>query len=160
LQDLKRALENNPDVAQVARDFNLVSPSEQQHLENDWFSDGPDGWWKRAQPVAPIIREGFIVAIGEALDNGVPLDCYWICYSKAGEGCCRNIVEFFCGVNERQVTVMIHTPGAEVLSIPRPPHTETEPIWVISRDEQNNIVPFRPTYARTPDYVPGVPLPQ
>ena len=149
LERLLQALQTNPSVADVAMDLELISPSEHRHLVDDWFN--VNGWWQGAQPVEPIIAQGFILACQQALRHRLPLDCYWICYSEAGGRCCRDTVEFFCGLNDRQVTVMIHTPAPEQV-LPRPPLTETEPIYVVRRGETGDIETIQPMHARTPDY--------
>jgi hypothetical protein len=135
---LQRVLDDltaSVDVADVAEQHGLVNQAEKQHLITDWFTN----WWPDAQPVEPIVAQGFKVAIGEALKRELPLDCYWLCEPghddnhqhppSGGEG----TVEVAVCWSDQQVTVMINTPGPGDLSIPPVPATVDEPILVVKR---------------------------
>jgi hypothetical protein len=155
LQQLHDALDvPNPKLSAIALQFRLVSPSEQAHLLKDWFdSDSDRRWWENAQPVEPIVAAGFKLAIQQALDRNLPLDCYWVCYGEREMRCCRDQVEFNCCVSDQQVTVIIQTPAPELLSITRPAMTETDPIFVVKREDRNSpITTTQPRYAATPDF--------
>lgn len=103
-------------IANVAEKHGLVNPLEKQHLELDWFTN----WWPAAQPVEPILMQGFKVALGEAISRGLPLDVYWLCepgHDTAVEGHDHGptggdgTVEVAVCWSAQQVTVLIDTPG-------------------------------------------------
>jgi hypothetical protein len=111
LNDLNAPGARIPDIAER---HGLVTPPERQHLELDWFTN----WWPGAQPVEPILLRGFQVALTEAVNRNLPLDCYWMCepdheghitsdeHPEGGSG----TVEVAVCLSPRQVTVLIDTP--------------------------------------------------
>ena len=105
-----------PSIANIAEKHGLVTPLEKEHLTLDWFTN----WWPAAQPVEPILAEGFKVALREAIERNLPLDFYWLCEPghdgqvgtghhgpTGGEG----TVEVAVCWSDQQVTVLIDTPG-------------------------------------------------
>jgi hypothetical protein len=131
-------------IPNIAESHGLVSPGEKQHMVSDWFTN----WWPAAQPVEPILIEGFKVALTEAINRNLPLDCYWLCEPghnapgshdhgpTGGDG----TVEVAVCWSDRQVTVLIDTPGpGHFANLPELTTIQetllvSEPIKVIFRD--------------------------
>jgi hypothetical protein len=149
LADLNAAAASIPAIAES---HGLVTPAEKQHMIADWFGH----WWPAAQPVEPILVEGFKVALTEAINRGLPLDCYWLCepgHDAAetgghahGEHGGPGTVEVAVCWSSRQVTVLINTPGpghfAELPEMTTLQESQlvTEPIKVVFRNSPSDPV--------------------
>jgi hypothetical protein len=147
-------------VADIADKHHLVTPLEKQHLVADWFTN----WWPGAQPVEPILREGFRVALTEAIQRNLPMDVYWLCepghdgaHEPEGTGGAGTVEVAVCW-SAQQVTVLIDTPhpgqffaGMPALGAVSQDSLVNEPIKVIFRT-----TPDGPVQTVQPKHRPGL----
>jgi hypothetical protein len=90
------------DYVQVLIDHTGLTLQEADHLRRFWYS--PQGWWPAHYPIEPIIREGLIDALIQAIARNLPLDSYWICGA--------DVVKVLVTSSPHQVTRIIVTPLA------------------------------------------------
>lgn len=108
-----------------------------EYLRQNWFPQPPDrrdvqgivrafegSWWREFQPIEPIVRQGLIKAIQEAMLEDLDLDSYWLCPAASD-------FEVIVSRSANQVTRIIMTPPVPV-HIPSSPPAGV-PIWIIKR---------------------------
>jgi len=138
-------LESGGDLLTVSKAHGIVvTPLEERHMREDWFRT----WWPKAQlhpgGIKEIMRRGFMLAIEEARQRKLPVDCYWVCdpaheEHAPGHGEHTNggghkpedgEVEVSISWSAYQITLILQTPHPPVKSLPG---TVLEDILVIRR---------------------------
>ncbi|HJY84319.1 MAG TPA: hypothetical protein VKK81_24950 [Candidatus Binatia bacterium] len=119
-------------MATLAEAYGALRKEEADHLRNDWFSE--KGWWPHLQgSVEPILRQGLIEAIREAIELKLPIDIVWISAGPADSAPFQAFITW----SDQQVTFILHSPDVPA-AYPRPdPNTLTvdEPVLIVKRDE-------------------------
>jgi hypothetical protein len=121
---LLEALAGGDALVDIARAFGVIrTDAEADHFVHDWL----DAWWSDHQPVEPILREGFRVALTKARAGNVPVDTYWICTDDMWE----------CAVcvSDAQVTLLIATPPPPVMVTGSGAFTVPDPVWIVRGGE-------------------------
>ncbi len=125
------------------------------HFRDDWLPEAPQGWWPGADPVAPVLRRGFIkaleIALGKAPERlgGAPLDIetLWVCTpptdqdaGTAGTGHVHVGITW----NANLVTVIVYTPRLPDIGVI--PGVPTDQVVVVRWDgsPKTGIVEKRP----------------
>lgn len=115
---VKQKLEQSTLIEVIENASNLAfTNKEKKHLIEDWFGS----WWPMHQPVDPIVRFGLVKALELVIQEGLPLDCYWICSEPVVQSCVTK--------SKQQITLSLFTP-------PPPPDfemelTRLEDIWIV-----------------------------
>jgi hypothetical protein len=117
------ALERGDALVDIARAFRVIRTDvETVHFAHDWLG----GWWLHHQPVEPILREGFRLALTKAQERKVAVDTYWICNG--------DLWECAVCVSRAQVTLLISTPPPPVSVAGTGTFTVPDPVWIVRGD--------------------------
>jgi hypothetical protein len=131
-------------IADLLVDEGVIKAGEpaDAHIRLHWFPDditSPKTWWKHVQPIEARTRIGYANAIRANIERRrlVPFDSYWFCVNewnepdddekkqKEHDNDRDEYFQIYHTVNDRQMTVLIVTPGE--VHDPEAPRLDRDP---------------------------------
>jgi hypothetical protein len=108
--------------------------TEKAHATDHWFQQ----WWKKHQPIEPILRRGLLEAFTLCDSHDCPLDSYWVCAGDQLEVAVTRREEQNAVVH---VNLLILTPPPEDYIVEV--HTDLEPISIARRNKDDFSIEYK-----------------
>ena len=103
-----------------------ISDGEFTYLRDNWYDEGPQGFWSWLQPIYPILKQGLVKAI-EAAGQTLPMVTLW---APVGSQ-----VEVVVHKSESQVSRIVLTPPTPFPATMN--RTRRTDLWVVRRGSEH-----------------------